>query len=165
MRRITVSLGNIDEAIRQLEEYEKRVQQNVESFLKRLLDEGVEIAKAKIVSLPAVESGELLGSIKPVQIDGNKGFIVADNAHAVFVEFGTGVTNNGSHPKRGDLGLKDLGTYGEGKGADPNGWWYYDEKQGRKRWTKGKPSRPFMYETARDLERIVAEIAMEVFSR
>ena len=54
---------------------------------------------------------------------------------------------------------------GEKKGANPEGWWYYDEKQGRKRWTKGMPSRPFMYETARDLERKVVEIAREVFSR
>ena len=168
MHRISVSLGNIDDAIRQLEEYEKKVQKKIEAFLKRLLDEGVEIAEAKIVSLSAVESGELLGSIKPVQMDGNRGIVLVDNAHAVFVEFGTGVAKNGadrSHPKSGELGLSPIGTYGKKKGANPDGWWYYDEKQGRKRWTKGMPSRPFMYETARDLERKVVEIAREVFSQ
>ena len=170
MHKITVSLGNIDEAIRQIEEYEKKVQQNVKKFVSKLVDEGVQIAKVKILTLPpksAVESGDLLGSVKPVHVNDNKGFIVVDNDHAVFVEFGTGVVkngSNGSHPMSDEFGLS-IGTYGEGKGSNPDGWWYFDKKQNRKRFTEGMPSRPFMYETAKDLEHKIVEIAREVFSR
>lgn len=168
MHKIKLKLGDIDKAIEELEKYEKQVEKNVETFIKRLVDEGVEIAKAKIISLPAVESGELLGSVKPGEIVDNKGVIVVDSAYAVFVEFGSGVANNksgSSHPKSGELGMSPIGTYGEGKGSNPDGWWYFDKKQGRKRWTKGMPSRPFMYETARELEHRVNDIAREVFSR
>jgi hypothetical protein len=41
------------------------------------------------------------------------------------------------------------------------GWLYYDERKGIYRWTKGFRSRPFMYNTARELERKCIEIAKE----
>lgn len=165
MHKITVRLGNMDDAIEQLDRYEKKVQQNVKDFLTKLLDEGVEIAKAKLVNLPpkaAVETGDLLASMKrDVIIEGNKGVILADNAHAVFVEFGTGVKgDNSKHPGM-DIGKKST----KDRAALADGWWYFDEQQGRTRFTEGMPSRPFMYETARDLERKVGEIAREVFGR
>lgn len=162
MHKIKVSLGNIDEGIRQIEEYEKKVEQKIKDFLTKLLDEGVEIAKAKLVNIPpkaAVETGDLLASMKrDVIIEGNKGVIFADNAHAVFVEFGTGIEGKGTpHPTMPWA----YDTNGHGK----DGWWYTDPKLGFGRFTQGMPSRPFMYETARDLERKVGEIAREVFSR
>ena len=170
MHKITVSIGDIDDAIKQFEEYEKKVQQNIKDFLKKLLEDGVQIAKAKVASLNAVETGDLLNSLdKYIYIDGKLGVIFTGSEYACFVEFGTGVAKNGgvgksSHPKGEELGMT-IGTYGEKKGANPNGWWYFDEKQGRKRWTKGMPSRPFMYETAKELESKVIEIAREVFSK
>ena len=63
MHKITVSLGNIDDAIRQIEEYEKKVQQNIKEFLSKLLEAGVDIARAKIMELGAIDSGELQNSL------------------------------------------------------------------------------------------------------
>lgn len=170
MYKIKVSLGNIDDAIRQIEEYEKKVQQNIKDFLSKLLEAGVDIARAKIMELGAIDSGELQNSLAfTLYKEGNKGILFTDCQHACFVEFGTGVKNNGSvgsspHPKGGELGMT-IGTYGKGYGANPDGWYYYDTEQGRVRFTKGMPSRPFMYETAKELERKAVEIAREVFSR
>ena len=56
MHKITVSLGNIDGAIRQIEEYEKKVQEKIKEFLTRLLEDGADIAKAKIIELKAIET-------------------------------------------------------------------------------------------------------------
>lgn len=159
MHKITVSLGNIDDAIRQIEEYEKKVQEKIKEFLTRLLEDGANIAKAKIIELKAVESSELQDSLQyTLYKEGNKGIIFTDCSHACFVEFGTGVRGSASpHPTM--PWAYDSNGHGE------DGWYYYDTKQGRVRFTQGMPSRPFMYETARELEQKAVEIAREVFSQ
>lgn len=159
MHKISVSLGNIDDAIRQIEEYEKKVQQNIEDFLSKLLESGVEIAKAKIMELGAIDSGELQNSLKyTLYKEGNKGIIFSDCKHACFVEFGTGIRGSADpHP------TLPWAYDTEGHGED--GWYYYDMEEDRIRFTKGMPSRPFMYETGKDLERKAVEIAREVFSQ
>lgn len=159
MHKITVSLGNIDDAIRQIEEYEKKVQEKIKEFLTRLLEDGANIAKAKIIELKAVESSELQDSFQyTLYKEGNKGIIFTDCSHACFVEFGTGVRGSASpHPTM--PWAYDSNGHGE------DGWYYYDTQQGRVRFTQGMPSRPFMYETARELEQKAVEIAREVFSQ
>ena len=159
MHKISVSLGNIDDAIRQLEEYEKKVQQNIKDFLSKLLESGVNIARAKIMPLGAIDSGELFDSLAfTLYKEGNKGIIFTDCKHACFVEFGTGVRgSNRPHP------TLPWAYDTEGHGWD--GWYYFDEKRGFVRFTQGMPSRPFMYETAKELEQRVVEIAREVFSQ
>lgn len=159
MHKITVSLGNIDDAIRQIEEYEKKVQEKIKEFLTRLLEDGANIAKAKIIELKAVESSELQDSFQyTLYKEGTKGIIFTDCSHACFVEFGTGVRGSASpHPTM--PWAYDSNGHGE------DGWYYYDTKQGRVRFTQGMPSRPFMYETARELEQKAVEIAREVFSQ
>lgn len=163
--KIRVSLGNIDEAIRQVEEYEKSLKEKIQKLVERLVNEGVEIAKVKIVSMGAFEGGELLASMQGLMYkEGNKAFVIADCKHAAFVEFGTGVVGKGKQhpniPVSPDMPypwVYDSNEHGE------NGWYYYDKKQGRYRFTKGMPSRPFMYETAEDLRSNLAEYAKEVF--
>lgn len=170
MHRVSVSLGNIDDAIRQLEEYEKKVQQNIEDFIKKLLESGVEIAKAQLVELDAIDTGELKNSLAyTLYKEDNKGIIFTDCKHAAFVEFGTGVAYNGGksgdslHPKGGELGMT-IGGYGKGKGGNEDGWYFYNA-DGVLCHTKGMVYRPFMFNTATELERQAVEIAREVFSR
>lgn len=157
--KICVSLGSIDEAIRQIEEYEKSLEEKCRRLIQRLTDEGVLIAKAKIVSMGAFEDGELEASMRGLMYkEGNKGFIIADCKHAAFVEFGTGVIGKGKqHPDIPVPWTYDYNEHGE------DGWYYYDEDQGRYRFTKGMPSRPFMYETAEELRKKLTEYAREVF--
>ncbi len=157
--KISVSLGNIDEAIRQLEEYEKSLPEKCRRLVERLTEEGVLIAKEKIVSMAAFEDGDLLSSMQGFMYkEGNKGLIIAGCKHAAFVEFGTGVIGKGKqHP---DIPVP--WTY-DGNGHGEDGWYYYDEGQGRYRFTKGMPSRPFMYETAKELRDRLTEYAREVF--
>lgn len=159
MHKITVSLGNIDRAIKQIEEYEKKLQQNIKDFLSKLLESGVDIARAKILELGAIDSGELQNSLAfTLYKEGNKGILFTDCQHACYVEFGTGIKGSISpHPT---LPWEyDVSGHGE------DGWYYYDAEQGRIRFTKGMPSRPFMCETAKELEKKAVEIAREVFSR
>lgn len=159
MRKIKVSLGNIDQAIRELEDYEKKVRQNIEDFLLKMLETGVEIAKATVFELDAVESLDLYKSLDHfLYKEENKGIIFTNSLHACYVEFGTGV-------RGGEAPHPTMAWDYDGKGHGEDGWYYFDEKQGRVRYTQGMPSRPFMYSTAKELERRAVEIAREVFSR
>lgn len=157
--KIKVSLGNVDEAIRQVEEYEKSLKEKIQKLLQLLADEGVDIARAKIISMGAYEDGDLLASMQGlIYKEGDKAFIIVDCKHAAFVEFGTGVVgSNKPHPDIPVAWTYDSNSHGE------DGWYYYDEDQGRYRFTKGMPSRPFMYETAEELRSRLAEYAKEVF--
>ena len=156
---IKVTLGNIGDAIRQVEEYERELKSKVAEFLNRLMQAGVDIASAKILELGAIDRGELDSSLQyTLYREGEKGIVFTDCAHACYVEFGTGI--KGSESPHPELPWEyDINGHGE------EGWYYYDTDSGRIRFTKGLPSRPFMYETARELEKKAVSIAKEVFAQ
>jgi hypothetical protein len=89
-----------------------------------------------------IESGELASSISwEFDIKGNKGIIKVGAKYAIFVEFGTGMVGaTFPHPEP-NTWQYDINSHGE------NGWWYYDEKQNRTRFTKGQPASAFVYRT------------------
>ena len=74
------------------------------------------------------------------------------------MEFGTGVVGQESpHPDTSIVGWKyDMNQHGD------MGWYYF--KDGEWHWTKGMPSRPFLYQTGMDLRERIEEIAREVFA-
>ena len=88
---------------------------------------------------------------------------------AVWLEFGTGVVANPvgvggyAHPMAAELGMYGIGEFGHGHGADPNGWWYYDET-GRKRHTFGIPATMFMYHSAWNARRDIPYLARRIWS-
>ena len=159
MQKITIQLSeeSINAAIKELDKYKKELSQKATILVQKLVEAGVEIAKQEVLTLGAFDSGELASSLDGMMYtDGAHGIIFTNCGHAAFVEFGTGVVGAGSpHPTM--PWAYDVNQRGE------KGWVYYDEKQGRFRWTKGMPSRPYMYNTARQIEEKVVEIARDVF--
>jgi len=88
-------------------------------------------------------TSNLASTIVPYRI--NNGFVIeVEGDYALYVEFGTGVVGlDNPHP--------NLTMFGENwvynhKGKGHAGWYYFDE-DGTRHWTKGMPSRPFMYKT------------------
>lgn len=161
-RVITFSLDGqeITRAINELEQFKREFTEKCNLLIEALTDYGVEVARIQVAKLDAVYTGELMNSI-----DGyysptyNVGIIKAGAYYAAYVEFGTGVVGKGS-PHPDPQGWQyDINQHGE------EGWVYYDDYSGKFRWTKGFKSRPFMYNTARDLERNCKRIAREVFGK
>lgn len=156
-----LSVREVQNAIKELRQYQSDLNRKCEILAQRLAEEGVVIAKVKIMQFPAVYTGELLNSIQSepgaMISNGSQWIIYTGCEWAPFVEFGTGIIGSGNpHPDPGLANWKyDVNEHGEA------GWHYY--KDGKWNWTKGMPSRPFMYETGRDLREIVPKIAMEVF--
>jgi hypothetical protein len=150
---------DIDRAIREVKAFKQEFIQNCERLVEALTGYGVEVAKVQIKQLDAVYSGELMNSIEGYYSPTyNVGIIKAGAYYAAYVEFGTGVVGKSS-PHPDPQGWQyDVNQHGD------EGWVYYDDDHGVFRWTKGFKSRPFMYNTARQLEKECARIAKEVFN-
>lgn len=162
MRKITLDLStrDINRAIRELQRYKKELNEKVSRLIETLTDYGVDVAKAQVRELGAWYTGELESSItgyfSPTV---GVGVIKAGSPYAVYVEFGTGIVGQTSpHPDPKDWQY-DINKHGE------DGWIYFNERDDRWHWTKGFESRPFMYNTARELEKECVRIAKEVFAR
>ena len=163
MAEITVGLTpkSIDAAIRKVERYKKELNPKVSLLIQSLTDAGVEIAKAQVRELGAWYTGELEESITGYFSPSlQAGIIKAGAPYAIYVEFGTGVVGEGQpHPEPPDGWKYDSNEHGE------SGWWYFNERDQKWHWTKGMESRPFMYNTFLELQRLAKGEAKVVFRR
>ena len=178
-----LSVKGIEKLKKDLLEYKAGLNKKLELLVELLAKKGVEIAKAKIVGYDAVFTGELLSSIKSVN-GGRTGdkcifYIVADSKHAAWVEFGTGQLGmEEPYPYNFPNGVsweyntgqtiqqatEDIFVKGELYiEAGDYFWVYIGESDGKLHITKGMPSRPFMYETALELQLLVPKLAKEIF--
>ena len=107
--------------------------------------------------------------------------IVASGNAVLFIEFGTGITMPDAYEARAELKsgkVAEHGKYGQGYGADPNGWYYpatnglgsnppdgseYADRNQTFIHTYGNPAFPAMYMTRNDLIDSIERIAREVF--
>ena len=166
MAKFTVGLSakEFRDLAKRVREYRMSLSEKCEEFAYRLAEEGVAIAQRKILSFDAVMTGELLDSMNleagDIVSNGSTYYIYTDCEWAEFVEFGTGIMGSENpHPNPGLANWKyDTNSHVE------KGWCYF--KNGEWHWTKGMPSRPFMYETAQELRdmSIITHIAREVFN-
>ena len=99
--------------------------------------------------------------------------VVATGGATLFIEFGTGVTYPDNHPEARDRNMK-RGEYGQGHGKQQS-WGYYGEpgtngvlkekkNGGIVVITHGNPANMPMYETKKELQFQLTQIAKEVFS-
>ena len=151
---------DIDRAIKEVRKFKKEFLEKCNRLVEELTDYGVEVAKIKVAQLDAVYTGELMNSIEgyfsPTY---GVGIIKAGAYYAAYVEFGTGVVGSQSPHPNPNGWQYDVNQHGD------EGWIYYDDDSGQFRWTRGFKSRPFMYETARQLEKDCKKISEEVFGR
>mgnify|MGYP003313820488 CR=1 FL=1 len=164
--------NSIDAALKSIENYTNKIlPTKIEAFTKALAEEGVDIAKAEVVSLDALFTGELLDSIY-AKANGRqtkttvKYVIRTDSKHAMFVEFGTGIRGKdvpyvGELPSGYEYAVgKTIHYIGNGR----YGWFYPTDDSGKNwKFTEGMPSRPYMYLTAARLHSKVQQVAKKVF--
>lgn len=171
MRNIPVNVfdpASVAKAIKMLHSYRQEVEQKTVMLAQRLTDLGADIARIKIVEMGAVYTGELLSGVNGYYSPTlNAGFIRVSSDHAAFVEFGTGIVGQQNPHKNGEY--LALASWGYATGSkifttqDGKVGWIYPTDDGGFRFTEGMGSRPFMYETALELEAQMLIIAQEVF--
>lgn len=168
---VPLSIPAYDSLIRKIEDLGNWQSDRAIVFADRLAQEGMEIASVKFSQ--AVYDGTNDVSVT-VELRGNNvRAVVATGGATLFIEFGTGVTYPDDHPEAGELGMK-RGEYGQGHGKQ-HSWGYYGdpgtngvlkEKKngGFVVITHGNPANMPMYETVKELQDRLTEIAKEVFS-
>lgn len=162
--KVRLDPKSIQSAFEEIEAYKKDLERRVRLLLKRLTDEGVEIAKAKVVEHKIIHDNELTNSINGF-VRGNVGFIRVDDEHAVFFEFGTGpVGASNPHPLGGSYKSEGWYTAADGKPMDQlYGWKPLGGDGDTYFFTEGQEAKPFMYETAQKLKDEFPWIVKEVF--
>ncbi len=166
MRKITLDLStrDINRAIRELRQYKRDIKRKVDLLVQTLTDLGVDIAKAQIQEMGAWYTGELESSISGYfSPTVGVGVVKAGSPYAIYVEFGTGLVGESApHPLASSLWAYNIPS--EHK-DETGGWWYYNDRDNRLHYTHGFQSRPFMYNTARELEKECVRVAREVFAK
>lgn len=146
--KVDLSASSIDRALQELEAYQKKIEKLGENVVKRLTEDGKKTAQDIAMYMNAYDTGELVSGIVSDYSDG-KGYIRTTAPHSAYVEFGTGVVGSGSpHPQASEYWAYDVNEHGV-KG------WFYIGRDGKRHWTNGMPSRPFMYDTAQTLRESV----------
>lgn len=168
---VPLSIPAYDSLIRKIEDLGNWQSDRAIVFADRLAQEGMEIASIKFSQ--AVYDGTNDVSVTVEPRGNNVRAVVATGGATLFIEFGTGVTYPDDHPEAGELGIK-RGEYGQGHGKQ-HSWGYYGdpgtngvlkEKKngGFVVITHGNPANMPMYETVKELQDRLTEIAKEVFS-
>ena len=190
LKRITMTLDedSIQAAIDQVKLVKSGLANALSKLAKTLTETGIDVAKMNIASMGAVSSSGLFNSI-----DGyynpktHRGVIYSSAPYAILVEYGTGIVGeNSPHPGITDsdwmdpestsIGGHTYSDYDQNEHGDA-GWWYpspegwYTPKTGLTNeegwplaWTRGMPSRPFMYDTFRELEALAEESGMTIIA-
>ena len=168
---VPLSISAYDSLIQKIEDLGNWQSDRAIVFADRLAQEGMEIASIKFSQ--AVYDGTNDVSVTVEPRGNNVRVVVATGGATLFIEFGTGVTYPDDHPEAGELGMK-RGEYGQGHGKQ-HSWGYYGdpgtngvlkEKKngGFVVITHGNPANMPMYETVKELQDRLTEIAKEVFS-
>lgn len=151
---------SIAAAIKQVKQYEKELAAKEREFIRRLAEIGVSVATTGF-SLADYDGTNDVQVV--MQQSGSRAAVIASGETVGFIEFGTGVKFREYNSAGLEYKPPAHGTYGEGKGANPHGWYYNPTEGVAGRHTYGNPPAEAML-TARDemIDRVIA-IAREVW--
>ena len=116
------------------------------------MNKATQLVHGQAKTLAPVDKGVLAGSIHMQVKDTGKelqGRVYTNCEHAPYVEFGTGVTGNGTYPYE----VKGLNLEYKNKG-----WAYFDEDKGEWIYTKGQIAQPYMYPALKENEKTIKAI-------
>lgn len=152
---------SIGDAIKQIEKYQKWVEQKSKRLCEELAKIGAQTASVRFSSAMYDGTNDVYVTVTET----DKGFkIDADGQAVCFIEFGAGVWHNGwePYPNQRPPGVVGIGEYGKGMGKR-NGWMYTDAS-GEKVFTRGNPAAMPMFYASEEIRQKVQQIAKEVFS-
>lgn len=166
---MTLDPKSIKQALKEIEECKRQLVEALTELTKTLQEQGVRIAKMQVASFDALDSGELEHSIFGYYDEQSRiGYIIAGAPHAFYVEYGTGIVGaENPHPEAGEARWQyDVNHHGTGGWWYPseNGWYQPKDSDVKLAWTKGMPSRPFMYNTFIWLQEAAEALGRNIFT-
>lgn len=147
---------SVSDALKQVQKYKRDFVAKEQEFVRRLAEIGVKVAGA-VYSTADPEGEHQITVYLQRTVDGYT--VLAEGKTIGFLEFGTGVRNrewvDNNNVSNKPYTPPPHGSYGEGHGKQPYGWWFNSELYGVTMHTYGNQPAEGML-TARDA--IVAQI-------
>lgn len=173
--KANLSVKSLQDLKKQLLDYKAELEDKCERFVRELAEAGIPVVESHIAQAgftydeKGIQSGSDTEHNTYVKVDSligmSKATLVLEGREILFIEFGAGVTYNGSvgsspHPKGQENGFL-IGTYGMGHGSQQV-WGYYAE-DGELVLTHGTKATMPMYKASLDIRKKVVGIAKRVF--
>lgn len=159
-----LSPEGLSHAVEEVERFRDDMIKACDELLRQLTEFGVETAITQVELRTDGWTKELEYSLYgESRFDGpnRTGIVRTTCPYAALVEFGTGVEGESNpHPEPDVVGW-DYDS--EGHHGD-EGWWYYNPNDDRVHWTKGEPSKPFMWYTRLYVELEAPSAVIRIFS-
>ena len=170
-----LSVDGIEKLKKQLMDYKQGLNNKCKSFIQRLADEGIVVAKqnvgnfGKYITFSTTITSENNG-YHGIMLATNTGIITsqwltkegeksADVSPLLMIEFGSGL--RAQNPK--NIPGVGTGTFpGQTHASDPNGWWYMD-LEGNWNHSYGITPQMPMYKASIEMHKKITSIAIEVF--
>lgn len=171
--KTNLSISGIRNLQKQLADYRDSLPQKCKELTERLKDIGINVIEAKVGQSP-------LGKYVTVKTDmseeeaGYKAILIATGAvkesegYAPFntllaIEFGAGIHyNKEENPKAPELGF-GVGTFPGQIHAFEDGWYYWDDKAQKWRYTHGVKATMPMYSASVEIQQNIVKVAKEIF--
>lgn len=157
---LELSVDSVAAAEKQVEAYGKSLEEKCDELARRLVELGVEVAKITVRK----DTGDLESAIGFEKVGEGEYLVIVENDHAIFVEFGTGVVGQGTYPGKliDGYGYDERRTPAAHDPIDPTKW-YYRDREGRIRSTRGQTANAYMATSAEQMRQAVLKTAREVF--
>lgn len=170
-----LSQSSIKQLQKDLQAYQQEVIQKTKLLAKRLAEQGVKVAEAKIGESPLGKYVTLKTDITEEQA-GCKAILIAtgevkqSEGYADFntllaIEFGAGIHYNPTPNPNADKFGMGVGTFPGQIHAFEDGWYYWDDKAQEWRYTHGVKATMPMYAASMEIITNVVKAAKEVFRR
>lgn len=168
-KTINIDLFNnrsLDEAIRQIRQYQNSLNDKCALFVRRLAEVGIPVIDENIA---AAQGDSDKGHNTYIKINSfgsySQAELIVESKSILWIEFGAGVHFNGHlgsspHPKGEELGYT-IGSYGKGQGK--NDFWFYYADSGEAVMSRGTQATMPVYKAGLEIKRQILKIAREVF--
>lgn len=129
MKQIHVDIFNpesIESAIKELEDFKKRIDSSTEMIIDEMLIEGSHIATERFAQAPYAGVNDVHVSMEKTD-NGKKGRLSAEGFATLFIEFGTGINRASALYEEANIlngYVMPHGTFGQGRGSSEFGWYY-----------------------------------------
>lgn len=172
--KIKVSIGNIAEALKQVENYRDTLEKKQKDFLQRIAEIGVTEATTRFEQAQYDGENDVIVH-EPEWVNDNTIIVKASGSSILFIEFGTGVHyGTPQHEKAEEFGY-ERGGYGHHRGK--HDFWYYKGDPGTNGeearnpemaargliFTHGNPANRCMWEVSKKMRSELLRIAKEIF--
>lgn len=172
----TLSVDSLNKLKQDLLHYKDSIlSDKLDQFVKRLAEAGIPVIESNIAQASftyddkGIQSGSDTAHSTYVKVDSligmSKATLVLEGSEILFIEFGAGISYNGSvgsspHPKGPENGFL-IGIYGMGHGSQKV-WGYYADS-GELVLTHGTKATMPMYKASLEIQKKVVNIAKSVF--